>query len=265
MARDEEKSYRVEALAKGLRLLSLFSHERNELKVKELSDLSKIPMPTTFRLVATLEEEGYLERTPSGSLRPGTSVLALGFAAVSGLDVVQTSEPTMRELSIATGETVNLGVLYLDKVLFVARIPRRDSLIAAGIKVGSTVPAVFSSMGKVMLADLSSFELHRVITETSFGGRWGPSAVKTMDALVDQMTKARSDGYLIQQEEAIPGLSSIAAPIRQADGSVAAAINIAVPSAEYNRDELINKLLNPVLAAAREISMRLGGSNFHYS
>src|SRR5271165_697285 len=79
------RSYRVEALAKGLRLLSYFTAERPALHVKDLVALSGIPMPTVFRLVATLTEEGYLERTVDGMVRPGTGVLVLGFAAMQGL------------------------------------------------------------------------------------------------------------------------------------------------------------------------------------
>lgn len=253
------RSYRVEALAKGLRLLSLFNSERPALRVKDLVELTGIPMPTVFRLVATLEEEGYLERTSDSMVRPGTSVLALGFAAVQGLDLVQTARTTMRELASSTGETINLGVLYSDQVLFVARIPKRESLLAAGIRVGSTVPAVFSSIGKVILSDMTEAELHRCISESSFSGRWGPSAVRTMGELLPQLEAARRDGYVIQQETAIPGLSSIAAPIRQGGGSVIAAINVAVSTSEYSRKKLVSTLLGPLLEAAREITLRLGG------
>jgi IclR family transcriptional regulator, pca regulon regulatory protein len=253
------RSYRVEALAKGLRLLSYFTAERPALRVKDLVELSGIPMPTTFRLVATLEEEGYLERTVDGRVRPGTGVLALGFAAMQGLDLVQISEPVLRELAAATGETVNLGVLYGDQVLFVARIPRRDTLLAANIRVGSTVPAVFSSIGKTILAYLSEEEFAQRVSEGSFRGIWGPRAVRTLDALSAQLDDARRDGYLIQRDEAIPGLSSIAAPIRQADGAVSAAINVAVPSGEYTSEQLADRCLGALLAASREISRRMGG------
>jgi IclR family transcriptional regulator, pca regulon regulatory protein len=255
------RSYRVEALAKGLRLLSYFTAERPALRVKDLVDLSGIPMPTTFRLIATLEEEGYLERTVDGRVRPGTGVLALGFAAMQGLDLVQISEPVLRELAAATGETVNLGVLYGDQVLFVARIPRSYTLVAANIRVGSTVPAVFSSIGKTILAYLSPGEFDQLISGESFRGIWGPRAVRTLEALQVQLESARRDGYLVQRDEAIPGLSSIAAPVRQADGTVSAAINVAVPSGEYTSDQLIDRCLGPLLDARREISQRLGGGS----
>jgi len=254
------RSYRVEALAKGLRLLSYFTAERPALHVKDLVALSGIPMPTVFRLVATLTEEGYLERTVDGMVRPGTGVLTLGFAAMQGLDLVQMSEPVLRDLAAETGETVNLGVLYGDQVLFVARIPRRDTLVAANLRVGSTVPAVFSSIGKMILAYLSADELGQRVTDDSFRGTWGPQAVTTIDALSAQLESARRDGYLVQRDEAIPGLSSIAAPIRQAGDTVAAAVNVAVPSAEYTSEQLIDRLLEPLLGASREISRRMGGT-----
>lgn len=252
------RSYRVEALAKGLSLLSQFTAERPALRVKDLVSLTGIPMPTVFRLVATLEEEGYLERTAEGMVRPGTGVLALGFAAMQGLDLVQLSEPALRDLA-AAGETVNLGVLYGDQVLFVARIPRRGSLLAANIRVGSTVPAVYSSIGKTILAYLSDEELSERVTADSFLGVWGPRAVRTLEDLDTQLESARRDGYLVQRDEAIPGLSSIAAPIRQAGGVVSAAINVAVPSAEYTGEQLVDRFRESLLTASRDISRRMGG------
>jgi IclR family pca regulon transcriptional regulator len=159
----------------------------------------------------------------------------------------------LRDLAAETGETVNLGVLYGDQVLFVARLPRRDTLVAANLRVGSTVPAVFSSIGKTILAYLSPDELAQRVTADSFRGTWGPQAVTTLDALSAQLELARRDGYLVQRDEAIPGLSSIAAPIRQAGDTVSAAVNVA-------NTQLIERLLEPLLGASREISRRMGGT-----
>jgi IclR family pca regulon transcriptional regulator len=253
------RSYRVEALAKGLRLLSYFNADRPALRVKDLVALTGIPMPTVFRLVSTLEEEGYLERTAEGMVRPGTGVLALGFAAMQGLDLVQTSAAIVRDLAASTGETVNLGVLYGDQVLFVARMPTRSAVPAADIRVGSTVPAVYSSIGKVLLAHLEEAELSERITEASFRGRWGPRAVRTLVALRPQLESVRRKGYLVQRDEAEPGLSSIAAPIRQAGDTVGAALNVAVPSSEYTNKRLVDRFLAPLTIACREITIRLGG------
>jgi IclR family pca regulon transcriptional regulator len=252
--------YRVEALAKGLRLLTLFTPQQPALRVKDLAELSGQPMPTVFRLVSTLEEEGYLERLPDGRLRPGTGVLALGFASLQGMDLVQTSASLMRELAAATGATVNLGVLFNDSVLFIARVQSSRSLVAADIRVGATVPAVYSSIGKVLLASLSPEEFERRISEESFSGAWGPRAVRDLTALGYQLENVRLDGYLIQEEEAVAGLSSLAVPIRQAGQGVVAAINVAVPSREYSQARILRELREQLLSTAKMISLRLGGA-----
>jgi len=88
------------------------------LKLREISDRTGIPMPTAFRVVATLEEGGYLERLPDGSIRPGVAVLLLGSAALRGSSLVQLSEQPLRHLAEQSGETVNLGVLVGDQGLF---------------------------------------------------------------------------------------------------------------------------------------------------
>jgi len=176
------------------------------------------------------------------------------------MDLVQTSASLMEELAAATGATVNLGVLFHDSVLFVARVQSSMSLVAANIRVGSMVPAVYSSIGKVLLASLGPEEFGRRISEESFSGSWGPRAVRDRRALAYQLESVRLDGYLIQEEEAVAGLSSLAAPIRQAGQGVMAAINVAVPSGEFSQARILRELREPLLSTASMISLRLGGS-----
>ena len=258
------RSYRVEALAKGLRLLSYFTAERPALHVKDLVELSGIPMPTVFRLVATLTEEGYLERTVDGMVRPGTGVLAPRVsppcrAARPGADyrsrccVTWRPRPARRSTS---------GSLYGDQVpVRGAHTPPRHAGGREPSRRLETVPAVFSlhRQDDPRLPQRPTSSAQRV-TADSFRGTWGPQAVTTVDALSAQLELARQDGYLVQRDEAIPGLSSIAAPIRQAGDTVAAAVNVAVPSAEYANERLVDRLLEPLLGASREISRRMGGT-----
>lgn len=252
-------NYRIEALAKGLRILKLFSGRRTSMRVKDIAIAVGYPMPTVFRLVATLEGEGYLERTADGSVRPGTAVLSLGFAALQDLDLARTSEIIVNRLAEQTGESVNLGVLLNDQVLVVGRVQGRPTSLAANIHIGSQLPAVFSSMGKVLLGNISDADLSRRITPASFTEEWGPNAVRSMSALRKQLAAVRRDGYIIQEEEAIPGLSSVAGPIRDATGSVVAALNVAVASARYDRERIESELKPLVLEACAHITTRLGG------
>jgi len=253
-----ERGYTVEALAKGLRILALFSERRSSLRLTEIVALTGLPMPTAFRLVATLEGEGYLERLPDGAVRPSAAVLTLGFAALRGLDLVQTSSVILNELFTATRQTVNLGVLSLDRVVYIARLQSDTVLVTANVTVGTTLPAIVTSMGKVLLAFMPQAELTKHISATSFGGPWGPNALRTLPALEKELARIRSAGFAVQDEELASGLRSIAAPVRQNDGRVVAAVNVAVPAREFTVNDLRKRVRDPLLAACAQISRRLG-------
>ncbi|HEV2741321.1 MAG TPA: IclR family transcriptional regulator [Candidatus Elarobacter sp.] len=255
MAQDDS-AYRVEALSKGLRILALFSDRRPALRLKEIAELSGLPMPTAFRPVATLASDGFLERLSDGVVRPGTAVLTLGFAALHGLDLVQTSSVILRELADETRQTVNLGVLSGDEVLYVVRL-YGNALVTANVTVGSRLPAVVTSMGKALLASLSDDALADRLDASSFAGTWGTNAIGSITALRKQLPRIRADGYAVQDEELAHGLRSIAASVRQQD-DIVAAVNIAVPAAEFTVARLVKTLRGPLLRACAQISARLG-------
>jgi IclR family pca regulon transcriptional regulator len=256
----ERGDYTVEALAKGLRILALFSERRTAMRLTEIVSLTGLPMPTAFRLVATLESEGYLERLPDGAVRPSGAVLTLGFAALRGLDLVQTSSVILGDLFAQTQQTVNLGILAQDRVVYIARLQSESVLVTANVTVGSTLPAIVTSMGKVLLAHMSDDDVRKVISASSFEGSWGPNAVRTMSALKKELAKVRELGFAVQDEELASGLRSIAAPVRQNDGRVVAAVNVAVPARDFSVDQLRKRIREPLLAACAQISRRLGST-----
>lgn len=251
-----ENKYRIESLAKGLSVLRLFDESTATLKLREICELTGIPMPTAFRIVATLEEDGFLDRTPDGSLRPGVSVLTLGSSALRGSSLVQVSEKPLRDLAAATGETVNMGVLLGDQVLYLARLRNAD-LVTANVQVGSTLPAVYTSMGKLLLSYLPSDELRHRLGEHPFDAHGGPNAVSSAGELDSRLAEIRSQGYAIQDQELALGLRSVSVPVFGAGGSPAAAINIAVSASRHEVDSLRGPLLSALRATAEEISVRL--------
>ena len=171
----ERPGYRVEALAKGLRILSLFDEQRPSWRVSDLAAVAGLPMPTVYRVVMTLASEGYLDHLPTGDYRPGVRTLTLGTAALRSLDFVAIATPKLQELGRAHGETVNLAVLTGDRVLYLVRL-RNSDLVTANIQVGSTLPAVHTSIGKLLLAYLGDADLAARITDASFSANSGPNA-----------------------------------------------------------------------------------------
>ena len=253
---DDVNRYRIESLAKGLAILRLFDEKTTSLRLTEMCERTGIPMPTAFRIVATLEEEGFLERLADGTLQPGLSVLTLGSAALRGSTLVQVSDRPLRELASATGETVNLGVLLGDQVLYLARLRNAD-LVTANVQVGTTLPAVYTSMGKLLLAGLSSAELDAVLGDHAFDGGLGPNAVTSRSELDARLAVIREKGYAIQDQELAQGLRSVSVPVYGRGASPAAAINIAVASSRHDLASLENVLLPRLQEVAAEITLRL--------
>jgi IclR family transcriptional regulator, pca regulon regulatory protein len=260
----DKPEYRVEALAKGLRLLTLFDEQRPCWRIKDLTEAIGLPMPTVYRLVMTLTAEGYLDQLPNGEYRPAVRTLTLGTAALRSLDLVSVATPKLQALGEQTGETVNLAVLTGDRVLYLVRL-RNSDLITANIQVGSTLPAVRTSIGKLLLAHLDESELQNRITPQSFSGPKGPNAKVTLAELHDELGQIRDQGWSLQDEELTHGLRSIAAPITGANGRVIAGANCAVQARDWSSARIVRELRPLLLATCSEISALLPTEEANYA
>ena len=255
----QRNQYRIESLAKGLQVLRLFDETSRTLRLRDVADRTGIPMPTAFRIVSTLEEEGFLDRDEDGVLHPGVTVLTLGSAALRGSSLVQASERPLRALAASTGETVNLGVLQGSDVLYLVRLRNAD-LVTANIQVGSTLPAAFTSMGKTLLAHLDHDELDERVPDSIFGTGQGPNAIASRRALVAQLAEVRRQGYAVQDQELALGLRSVAVPVFAGAQRPVAAINVAVSVARHEVSSLRGRILDEARTAAHEIGLRLAAT-----
>jgi IclR family pca regulon transcriptional regulator len=256
----ERPGYRVEALAKGLRILSLFDEQHPSWRVSDLATVTGLPMPTVYRVVMTLASEGYLDHLPTGDYRPGVRTLTLGTAALRSLDFVSIATPKLRDLGQRTGETVNLAVLNGDRVLYLIRL-RNSDLVTANIQVGSTLPAVHTSIGKLLLAQLSEADLEARITDASFAANSGPNAKVSLAELRTELGPIRDQGWAMQDEELAHGLRSVAGPVTGPDGRVLAGVNLAVQARDWSTQRIIRELKPAVLATCAEISGLLSDTN----
>jgi IclR family transcriptional regulator, pca regulon regulatory protein len=254
-----DSRYTIGSLAKGLKVLRLFGENVHSLRMNEISAASGLSMPTVFRIVATLEQEGYLERTAHGDIQPATMLLDLGFASLSGATIVQASEKPLHDLADDTGHRVHLGVLSGNRVLYLLRIGNEDMPVG-DVTVGTTMPAVYTSMGKVLLAGLDAHQIDEQLGRDPFPPGGGPKAITTRAELDAQLERVRVEGFAIQDEELAHGLLSISLPIVGRDGRALGAINLAANTGSTDLATLRGPLLERFRVAADEISLRLGAS-----
>ncbi len=249
--------YKIEALARGLEILSLFTTERPSLNLTEIVTATQLNKSTVFRLAATLEMLGYLERIPiTRCYRPGLKVLHLGFAALNSLEISQIAQPYLTSLSNETGETTNMTIRDGAEIIYIVRIPSRH-IISVNVQRGTRLPAYCTATGKALLSDLSRQELFDLLGEGPYL-KQGPNTITCLDALISELERVRQQGFAINDEELAAGLRSVAAPIRGPDKEVIAAINISVAGSRMSRQELESRLALKIMDTARQISFALG-------
>ena len=104
--------YNIEALARGLEILALFSAQSPALSLTQIVERLQINKSTAYRVLSTLEAMQYLQQDSGTRLyRPGLKVLQLGFSAINNIEIRQLAHPYLERLSLETGETVSMAVL----------------------------------------------------------------------------------------------------------------------------------------------------------
>ncbi len=249
--------YNIEALTRGLEILSLFSTDRPALSLMEVVAALKINKSTAYRVLSTLQALGYLERDPSTRrYRPSLKVLELGFTALNSLEVRQVAHPHLERLAQEVNETVSLGVLDGLRVVYIDRV-RNRSIVGVVLGVGSHVSAHCTALGKVLLAYLPREELEARLTQSNLTALT-PRTIVDPFKLLEELEHIRQCDYAINDEELAVGLRAVAAPIRDLTQKTVAAINVSGPVTTISLRRLKSELAPAVLETAAQISAALG-------
>jgi IclR family pca regulon transcriptional regulator len=241
----------VEALARGLDVLSCFNADRPAMSLSDVAAAAGLARPTARRLLLTLEELGFV-RSSGGLFQLTPKVLTLGVAYVSALGLWDIARPHLEALVARTGESSSMAQLDGSDIVYVARVSV-PKLIALRVEIGTRFPAVQTSQGKVLLAALSPAELEATLALPSRAGL--PAYIgRSAEQLRDELTEVRARGWALADEELAPGVRSVAVPVRDAAGAVRAAANVTVHAAETSIDRLLGEHLPLLLRTAGDIS-----------
>jgi len=241
----------VEALSRGIDVLRAFGPTSMAMTVSEVAARTGLARPTARRLLITLEELVYA-RSTDGVYSLTARTLELGASYISALGMWDAARPHMEELVAVTRESSSMAQLDGSDIVYVARVAV-PKIIALAVTIGTRFPAVATSMGRVLLADLDPDELDRVLALGSESG-----VVPRVDparADLDRMlTEVRQQGFAVSDEQLSVGIRSVAAPVRDASGVVVAALNVTVHAAETSMDTLLGQYLPRLLDASEAIT-----------
>jgi IclR family pca regulon transcriptional regulator len=241
----------VEALARGLEVIKAFGPTALTLTVSGVAARTGLARPTARRLLLTLEQLGYV-RAVEGSYSLTTRTLELGTSYISALGMWEVARPHLLALVGQTGESSSMSQLDGSDIVYTARVPVAK-IIAFSVKIGTLFPATATSMGRVLLADRSDDELDRILATPSRSGII-PRVSPTRDELDVSLNLIRSRGWAMSDEMLSVGVRSIAAPVRDATGRTAAAMNVTVHAAETSIERLTEEYLPLLLDTAAAVT-----------
>jgi IclR family transcriptional regulator, pca regulon regulatory protein len=241
----------IEAIARGLEVIRAFGPRQPVMSLAAVAASAGLPRPTARRILLTLEELGYVRAAPGGfELTPRVLDLGMSYVLSRGLWVV--ARPHMEQLVGRTGESSSVAQLDGSDIVYVARVAV-PKIVTLAVTIGTRFPAMQTSLGKVLLAALPPGEAELVLAEPSRSGisaRWQPCA----DERAAVLREVRARGWALTDEQLAPGIRSVAAPLRDGDGRVIAALNVTVHAAETPIEVLTGQYLPLLLQAAGAIS-----------
>jgi DNA-binding IclR family transcriptional regulator len=182
-------------------------------------------------------------------------LLELGMAKLHQMDLVREVAPYLKDLVNQCNETVHLGVLEEGEVLYLAKEESSQTIRMISY-VGKRAPLHCTSLGKVLLAYLSAEERKKILGEKVLP-RLTENTITDKMELEQELDKVREQGFALDREENEKNVRCIAAPIRNHQGRVIAALSISSPTFRLDKN-VQNNLKEALIETSEKISKRLG-------
>ena len=243
----------VQSLERGLLVIRALAAP----EPRTLSDVARatgLSRAAARRFLLTLERLGYV-REARGRFALTPRVLELGYAYLSSLTLPEVAQPHLERLAGRVHESSSVSILDGPDIVYVARVPARR-IMSVSISVGTRFPAYATSMGRVLLAGLPPAGLEAALARTQLQAIT-PSTITARADLERELDRVRRRGWALVDQELEAGLRSVAVPVRDGAGEVAAAMNLSVHASRATVTELRRRLLPPLLEAAAAVEADL--------
>jgi DNA-binding IclR family transcriptional regulator len=215
----------VKSLRKALTVLNAVAGADRPLTVAEVAVNAGIARPTAYRFVQTLAAAGYLAQDPlDGRLSIGFAVLPLASSLLDRNRLRVEALPHLQNLAVKTGERANLGILYRDRVLYIAGV-EKPALPTIYSRFGKNAPAHCSSLGKAILAFLPEAEVRELLSRKPLTA-YTPTTITNRNAFMKELAEIRQRGYAIDRAEHVSASCCVAAPIFDASNQPIGAIGV---------------------------------------
>lgn len=239
----------MRAVARTLAIFECFSNERPSLTLQEIANRIRLAKSTTFRLVQSLDEAGYLVRLDNQEYCLSFRFTRLAGLVRSTLDIRQLARTVLAELARRSRETVTLNMVS-DRHRVCIDVIDTPSPLMSVTKPGERVRLIDGATAKTLMAFLPKKELQKAVAYAI-----KVTGKKRAD-FVRELARIREEGYAVTHGERVLGLTAVTSAVADREGEVRYCVTVTGPTVRLQ--PRVPELVKLVTAAAADISRRLG-------
>jgi len=240
---------------KALDILMMFDDQHLTLSAVDVARQLGVARSTAYRYLQSLVGTQFLEEADGGGYRLGRRVLELARLARRGLGLSEAARPVMKRLAAEVGETVLLTRLAGTMVICLEREDAASGAVRISYERGEILPINAGASAYVLLAWLPGQQIDSVLNGVRFHA-FTDRTITTKRDLLRRLAQTREHGFADSRGELDRDVVGVAAPVRNGDDTVVAAVSIAAVSAHVPDDRL-PELAEAVRDAAGEVSAAL--------
>jgi len=253
----KKSDYIIQSVDHALDVMEAFHGEEDELGITELSRRLKLHKNNIFRILATLENRGYIEQNRvTDNYRLGLGTLELGQTYIRHTGLLRVARPITEQLGKKVNENVYIGILK-ENYAFYLDVVESAHTVRVLSRVGCRVPTYCSAMGKAQLAFETPETISEVLGKKELK-KFTPSTLSDRDKIVEHLALVKELGYAVDDEEWDEGVRCVAAPIYDYTRKVVGAVSISAPSVRMPMEQVKKEYVPMIIEACEEISDRLG-------
>lgn len=254
----DKERYVIRAAERTMQILNCFQMNREELSIAEIANMVGLPKSSTHRFLVTMELNGFLEANPdTHNYCLGSRIISLGSIAISRVKLAEKGRPYLLELSKALQSTVHTVVMNQGEAIYVAKVEDKNSITIISSEVGKRVPLYCTAVGKVLLSSLSREEIKELYHDSNKLKPYTQNTITDLQELQDHIQQVRENNYALDNEEIEAGLRCVAAPVRNHEGRIIAAISVSSFTQKFSTERL-PEIINLVQTTAKKISEAVG-------
>lgn len=251
----------VSSVMKVFGILQALGEERDH-GITELAQRVMMSKSTVYRFLQTMKALGYVTQEGESEKYSLTlKLFELGAKALQNVDLIRSADVQMRELSRLTKETIHLGALEEDSIVYIHKI---DSLYNLRMysRIGRRNPLHTTAIGKVLLAWRERAEVRDILKDVEFK-RSTANTIVSSEALIEVLDQVKLQGFGEDNEEQEEGLRCIAVPVFDRFGVVIAGLSISFPTIRFS-EEAKSDYVAMLHRAARTLSAEMGYHHYAF-